>query len=225
VQRDGLPDVTLTLFIEEQRHCLAEGSVSLYARELLALLNWCQSDAIAVRNGWTPFGPSGHVRQLARQYLTVAGSCKVSVRPEGLKVAYINETSGTHINTRVFLCALRRFYDFLIERVDYKDGNPLAVTGYSAAVRELNRSRHAAFREITGRNPMPATSGVDPPKGIRLSSNFFRCAGREWLPQSVDDPLFPSAVYAAGREYGWGLREFCVARCLSRVRELARLSV
>src|ERR1041385_7303996 len=78
VRGDGLPDEPLTAFIEEQRHCLAEGSVSLYARELLVFLNWCQSDAIAVRNGWTPFGPSGHVRPLVRQYLTVAAGCNIS---------------------------------------------------------------------------------------------------------------------------------------------------
>jgi hypothetical protein len=39
VRSDGLPDEPLTAFIEQQRHCLAEGSVSLYARELLAFLN------------------------------------------------------------------------------------------------------------------------------------------------------------------------------------------
>src|ERR1044071_7969463 len=72
-------------------------------------------------------------KRLVRQYLTVAASCKVATRPDqlGLKVGYVNETSGTHINTRAFLCALRRFYDFLIERSDYTDANPLAVTGYS----------------------------------------------------------------------------------------------
>jgi hypothetical protein len=70
------------------------------------------------------------------------------------------------------------------------------------------------MREIAGRNPMPAASGVDAPNDIRLSSNYFRCAGREWLPQSIDDPSFPSTVYAAGREYVWGLREFCIMRTL-----------
>jgi integrase len=230
VRNDGLPDEPLTAFIDEQRHCLAEGSVSLYARELLAFLNWSESDPIAIRNGWTALGPSIQVRQLVRQYLTVAASCKIVVRPDqlGLKVAYVNDTAGTHINTRAFLCALRRFYDFLIERSDYNDANPLAVTGYSAAVRELHRTRHAVSREMTGRNAMPAASGVDPPTDIRLSSNFFRCAGREWLPQSVDDPLFPSTIYAAGREYGWGLREFCVVRTLfesgARISEVMGLT-
>jgi integrase len=230
VREDGLPDEPLTAFIEEQQHSLAVGSVSLYARELLAFLNWSQSDPIAMRNGWTAMGSSVQVRQLVRQYLSVAASCKITVRPDqlGLKVAYINETAGTHINTRAFLCALRRFYDFLIERSDYKDPNPLAVAGYSAAIRELHHSRHAMIREMAGRNAMPAASGVDPPTDIRLSSNFFRCAGREWLPQSVDDPLFPSVVYAAGREYGWGLQEFCIVRTLfesgARISEVTALT-
>jgi integrase len=65
---------------------------------------------------------------------------------------------------------------------------------------------------------------VDPPNDIRLSSNFFRCAGREWLPQS-----FPSAVYAAGRDYGWGLREFCIVRTLfesaARISEVMGLTL
>jgi integrase len=209
---------------------LAEGSVALYARELLAFLNWSQSDAIVIRNGWSAFGSITEVRQLVRQYLSVAASCKITLRPDqlGLKVAYVNESAGTHINTRVFLCALRRFYDFLIERSEYKDTNPLAVAGYSAAVRELHRSRHAAMRKMIGRNPMPAASGVDPPTEIRLSSNFFRCAGREWLPHSVDDPLFPEAIYAAGRGYGWGIREFCIVRTLfesgARISEVIGLT-
>lgn len=230
VRSDGLPDEPLTAFIEEQRHCLAEGSVALYARELLAFLNWSQTDPIVVRNGWTVQASSIQVRQLVRQYLTVAANCKVSVRPDqlGLKVAYVNETSGTHINAQAFLSGLRRFYDFLIDRSDYRDANPLAVAGYSSAVRDLNRARHAAVRDVTGRNQMPAASGVDPPTNIRLSSNFFRCAGREWLPLSVDDPLFPSAVYAAGSDYGWGLREFCIVRTLfesgARISEVIGLT-
>jgi integrase len=48
------------------------------------------------------------------------------------------------------------------------------------------------------------------------------------LPQSVDDPLFPSAVYAAGREYGWSLREFCIVRTLfesgARISEVIGLT-
>jgi hypothetical protein len=230
VQDNGLPDEPLTSFVEEQRQCLAEGSVVLYARELLAFLNWSQSDPIAVRNGWTSSGSNREIRQLVRQYLTVAANCKISLRPDqlGLKVAYVNQTSGTHINPQAFLCGLRRFYDFLIDRSDYKEANPLAVAGYAGVMRELHRSRHAMMREIAGRNPMPPASGIDPPHDIRLSSNFFRCAAREWLPQSIDDPLFPSAVYAAGREREWGLREFCIARTLfesgARISEVACLT-
>jgi len=62
---------------------------------------------------------------------------------------------------------------------------------------------------------MPAVSGVDePPSDIRLSNNYFRLVNTEWVPKSIDDPDFPSHVYAAGKQYGWSLREICAARTL-----------
>jgi site-specific recombinase XerD len=76
---------------------------------------------------------------------------------------------------------------------------------------------------------MPTCSGVDPPSGIRLSQNYFRCVEREWLPRTVDDPDFPNLIYAAGKSYGWKLRELCIARTLfeagARISEIAGLSV
>jgi integrase len=76
---------------------------------------------------------------------------------------------------------------------------------------------------------MPACSGVDPPSGIRLSENYFRCVEREWIPTSVDDPDFPNLIYAAGKSYGWKLRELCIARTLfeagARISEITGLSV
>ena len=76
---------------------------------------------------------------------------------------------------------------------------------------------------------MPACSGVDPPSGIRLSENYFRCVEREWQPTSVDDPDFPNLIYAAGKSYGWKLRELCIARTLfeagARISEITGLSV
>ena len=75
---------------------------------------------------------------------------------------------------------------------------------------------------------MPSLSGVDPPFGIRLSANFFRCVDREWIPRTIDDPDFPHLVYSAGKEYGWGLRELCVVRLLfesgARISEILGLT-
>ena len=75
---------------------------------------------------------------------------------------------------------------------------------------------------------MPPASGVDPPFGIRLSANFFRCVDQEWIPRTIDDPDFPHLVYGAGKEYGWGLREMCVVRMLfesgARISEILDLT-
>ena len=55
VRADGLPDEPLTAFVEEQRHCLAEGSVSLYARELLAFLKFAPDRLLALRRALVQF--------------------------------------------------------------------------------------------------------------------------------------------------------------------------
>jgi integrase len=93
---------------------------------------------------------------------------------------------------------------------------------------DLRNGYREAVRAAEGRGPMPSVSGVDPPFGIRLSANFFRCVDREWIPRTIDDPDFPHLVYNAGKEYGWGLREVCVVRMLfesgARISEILDLT-
>jgi integrase len=93
---------------------------------------------------------------------------------------------------------------------------------------DLRNGYRQAVRAAEGRDPMPSVSGVDPPFGIRLSANFFRCVDREWIPRTIDDPDFPHLVYDAGKEYGWGLRELCVVRMLfesgARISEILDLT-
>lgn len=126
----------------------------------------------------------------------------------------MSETQETRINVRILLAALRRFYDHLISSKIYEPPNPLLHAEMGRVTQELRAQYRRAVREIEGRDPMPAVSGVDPPSGIRLSANFFRCVDREWLPKTIDEPDFPHLVYKAGKEYGWGLRELCVVRIL-----------
>jgi hypothetical protein len=76
---------------------------------------------------------------------------------------------------------------------------------------------------------MPAKSGVDPPApDLRLSENYFRHINNEWVPRTVDDVDFPNLVYAAGKKYGWSLRELCVTRTLfesgARISEICSLT-
>lgn len=230
VRADGLPDVELTLFADDQMKALSPSSVPVYLREILSFINWSACDPIVTGNRWSLFGSPDEVRNVIRQYLTVAARCKVVVRPDmaGLKATYVNETSGARINVRVFLTALKRFYDHLILRHAYCHANPLIHKSSAGMLAALRNGYRRAVREMEGRGPMPVVSGVDPPSGIRLSQNFFRCVQKEWVPQTIDDPYFPGLIYQAGKNWGWGLREMCIVRTLfesgARISEIVDLT-
>ena len=210
---DGLPDITLSVFASELMKSLSPGSVPVYMREVLALFNWALGDAMVQGHQWWMLGPVVEVRNIIREYLAVAAKCKLTYRADrtGMKATYVSETQETRINVRILLAALRRFYDHLISSKTYEPPNPLLHAEMGWVTQELRAQYRRAVREIEGRDPMPAVSGVDPPSGIRLSANFFRCVDREWLPGTIDDPDFPHLIYKAGKEFGWDLRELCVA--------------
>ena len=230
VRTDGLPDVPLTLFASDLLKSLSPSSVPIYMREVLAAFEWAQSDEIVLRNHWSLFGPPAEVRNVLREYLTVAAKCKLTTRADrlGVKVTYVCQTSETGINIRILLAALRRFYDYLISSEGYVHANPLLQEQMDQIKADLRNGYRQAVRAAEGRDPMPSVSGVDPPFGIRLSANFFRCVDREWIPRTIDDPDFPHLVYDAGKEYGWGLRELCVVRMLfesgARISEILDLT-
>jgi site-specific recombinase XerD len=230
VRADGLPDVPLTLFASDLLKSLSPSSVPIYMREVLAAFEWAQSDAIVLRNHWSLFGQPAEVRNVLREYLTVAAKCKLTTRADrlGVKVTYVCQTSETGINIRILLAALRRFYDYLISSEGYAHANPLLQEQMDQIRADLRDGYRQAVRAAEGRDPMPSVSGVDPPFGIRLSANFFRCVDREWIPRTIDDPDFPHLVYNAGKEYGWGLRELCVVRMLfesgARISEILDLT-
>ena len=216
VREDGLPDVVLTLFAEDLLKSLSPSSVPIYMREVVSVFNWAGTDKIVAQNQWSLFGSPVEVRNLVHEYLTVGAKCKLRRRPDrlGVKVTYVHPSQDTQINVRIFLAALRRFYEYLIAQRRYRHPNPLVHEDMSRVAAELRQHYRRAIKEMEGREPMPAMSGVDPPSGIRLSANYFRCVEEEWLPKTIDDPDFPHLVYNAGKQNGWGLRELCVVRIL-----------
>jgi integrase len=231
VRENGLPDVALTVFANDLRRILSDGSVRGYLRESLAFVNWCASDPVTWTRQWSWDAQPPQVRQAVRQYLTVAAECRITVRPDtlGLKASYINATAGTRINVGLLLVALKKLYDVLSDRGLYAFANPMVHEAARQTMGEVRRQRREAMRAVTGRAPMPAISGVDvPPTDLRLSENYFRLVRTHWQPQSIDDPGFPRAVYAAGQAYGWSLRELCITRTLfesgARVSEVVALT-
>ena len=231
VRPDGLPDVALTLFANEQLKSLSASSVPVYVREIVGLLNWARTDQVVLKEAWSLTGSPAAVRNLIREYLCVGAKCKLTTRPDtlGLKVTYVKQTDETTINVRILLSALKRLFALLIVKGLYRFPNPLIHEEASSVRLSIRESYRASIRSMEGREPMPACSGVDPPSGIRLSESYFRHVEREWVPKSIDDPDFPNVVYAAGKAHGWNLRELCIARTLfeagARISEIIGLSV
>jgi hypothetical protein len=86
VRPDGLPDASLTLFAREQMQSLSASSVPLYLREIIAFVNWSDSDTVVRRYKWRIDGPPTDVRNILREYLTVAAKCKLTSRADGLGI-------------------------------------------------------------------------------------------------------------------------------------------
>lgn len=231
VRPDGLPDIPLTVFANDQRMSLAESSIKVYMRELFTLHKWLAGECSLTGEGETLLSSPERVRMLVLRYLAVEARCKVMNRPDqnGLKVVFIKQTDGTRINVRLLLAALKRFYDSLISSGYYLEPNPFIHEGAEALAKQVRRQYRDAVKAFVGRPPMPALSGVDPPSGIRLSANYFRLVQREWIPKTIDDPDFPVAIYQAGKQCKWSLREQCIVRTMfeagPRISEILSLTV
>jgi hypothetical protein len=185
-------------------------------REVVLFANWALGDCVVAAQGWRLYGEPREIRNLVQEYLTKVGECRVTRRPDtlGIRVAYVNAADGKRINVRLLLAALKRLYEVLADSDLYAFPNPLVHAEAKRAIAEFRRRSRMAMLASAGRPTMPDASGIDPPEDIRLSENYFRLVRRERQPRSIDDPEFPSRVYAAGEQFGWALREVCVARAL-----------
>ena len=142
VHSDGLPDVPLTLFAREQLQSLSASSVPLYLREIVAFLNWSESDPVVQQYQWRIDGSPTEVRNMLREYLTVAAKCKLTSRADGLgvKATYVVQAAGNTINIRTLLAALKRLFEMLIARGMYHHPNPLLHEEAVRFAREPSRS-------------------------------------------------------------------------------------
>ena len=197
IQANGLPEMQLTMFANEMLTMLSERSAYVYLRETVLFANWAGRDSVSDAHQWRIYGESREVRNLLHEYLTKVGECRIARRPDtlGVRASYINTTSGTRINVRLLLAALKKFYEILSDCKLYPFPNPLVHGDASRAIAEFHRGQRTAVHAVLGRFPMPSSSGVDEsPKNIRLSENYFRLVNREWQPRSINDPEFPSRI-------------------------------
>ncbi len=228
---DGMPHLPLTLFALELHKSQSAGSVPVYLRAVLHFANWLQHDPVAARSQWDLLDEPTVVRSAVRQYLHAEGNCKIVARPDnlGLKSVYISAADGKHINVRTVLAALKRFYETAIDDNFYPFSNPLVHVEALEIHQQIKKNWREQTLALEGRPRMPSASGVDAPTNqFRLSENYFKYDGDQWKPHTIDAADFPARVFKAGVDFGWKMREQCVARILfesgARISEVLSLN-
>lgn len=186
----------LTLFGKEISHRLAPKTVQTYLHALLQYFAWLDTDSWQVRAGNTWDASPKQVRHAIEDYLVQKLQCKVQPHSQGWK--YVAITAGTRSTLRVFLSALKLYYQIMIARHLYSFLNPL-IEPISATVTVLEKQQE----QKDNLPKMPEYSGVVTPQKKpthRLSDNYFKLQYDEWVPQIVDDPKLPALILEGGKQ-------------------------
>jgi integrase len=124
--------------------------------------------------------------------------CQILPQRQGWK--YIAITAGTKSILRIFLAALKLFYQVMREREMYAFANPL-VDSMSATIAAA--VAHLAREEDEQAPPrMPDQSGVEASRSRpkhRLTDSYYKLEHEEWQPQIIDDPKLPGYILKGGQ--------------------------
>ncbi len=184
----------LTIFGKEASDRLSPKTAQTYLHAVLPFFAWLDTDVWQLRAGNRWNAPSRQVRQAIEDYLVSKLQCKVQPHHQGWQFVAI--TSGTRSTLRVFLSALKLFYQCMVARGFYPFLNPLVepISAMAATV-------EARLEHEDGYPKMPDQSGVVTPQKKpthRLSDNYFKLQHDEWLPQILDDPKLPALILEGG---------------------------
>ena len=222
----GEPHYALTEFAFQMEQILTEGAARTYVRALLPYFTYlCSDERLCVgetdgKSAWEC--EPAVVRESVRGYLVERLRCQAR-RYQGYEL--IRGREGRTSTVRVFLAALKHFYQLACRVGWYGYANPLTET-VSAVLQEVEM----AERRAAGMRPrMPALSGVEMPRSRRCSENYFRLQEEEWIPAPIDDPDLPARLMQGMRAARWGLRDQIVVRIAyesgARIREVLCLTV
>src|SRR6266852_916676 len=224
---DGQIDLPLSVFAGEARRRKAPGTVRAYLYAVLPFFTWLADDhgQRELDSRWD--ASPKIVRQAVENYLIERLGCQVDEHRLGFRLVSRSATSPRTIH--VFLSGLKLFYRIMRIQGMYAAAHPL-VDALAATIGDvldrLTQDDHLPL-------PMPLVSGVQAPPPAptqRLSENYFRLRGGDWVPHVIDDPSFPRRVIAGGRALpSWSVRDECVVRLLfesgARVSEVVGLSI
>jgi integrase len=189
----------LTRFAKEACSRLDPKTVQIYLYSLCPYFTWLDTDVWQVRMGQTWHAPPEQVRRSIDDYLVQKLQCQIFPQHQGWK--YVAMTVGTKSTLRIFLAALKLYYQLMRGQKLYSFANPLVdsmrVT-IAAALAHLERE------EEEQKPPrMPDQSGVEAPRRRpkhRLTDSYYKLARDEWHPQIIDDPQLPGDILAGGRK-------------------------
>lgn len=124
--------------------------------------------------------PADQIRNQIRDYLREKLSCGVRPHRHGNFIVTVPKVI-TQSSVRLYLVALRRFYECAILKGWYADINPL-LWSHRLAWRD---------REFTPRIPPQSGMSLPERKPGRMPETYFCLATGDWKPQIIDDPLLP----------------------------------
>jgi integrase len=189
----------LTTFGKEACGRLDVKTVQTYLYSILPYFTWLDTDVWQIRTGQRWDVSPQQVRRSIDDYLVQKLQCQILPQRQGWK--YIAITAGTKSTLRIFLAALKLFYQVMRERELYAFANPL-VDSMSATIAAA--VAHVAREEDEPAPPrMPDQSGVEAPRNRpkhRLTDSYYKLEHEEWRPQIIDDPQLPGYILKAGRK-------------------------
>ena len=188
----------LTLFGKEASARVSPKTVQTYLYTLTSFFTYLDTDVWQQRAGNTWDAPPLQVRRAVEEYLVQKLQCKVHPHRHGWK--YIALTAGTWSSLRIFLAALKLFYQVMCQRGNYAYPNPL-MDSMSAAIAAVESHLDVSESELAF-PCMPQESGVVAPQkrpAHRLSDNYYKLEHEEWIPQIIADPTFPGLILQGGK--------------------------
>jgi integrase len=215
----------LTVFAKTISHQVSESTVRVYLYALLPFFTFLDIDPWQIRSMRRWDQAPEQIRVAINDYLIQHFHCRIRDHHRGFQlIARTKNTQQTGNTIRLFLSALKLFYQVMLRTGYYRFSNPLIEDSLAAIKVAPSVEEQTAFPR------MPAISGVEEPiHKRRLSNNYFKQEGEEWTPKIIDDPTLPQQILSAGRKIGWKLRELCVGHILfesgGRISEIVGLTI
>lgn len=190
----------LTQFAKEACTRLDPKTIQTYLYPLCSYFTWLDTNVWQVRQEQTWDTSPEVVRHSVDDYLVQKLQCQLILQQQGWK--YVALTAGTKSTLRIFLAALKLFYQIMREQKLYLFANPLVdsmSTTIAAAISHMEREDGEQKKPPR----MPAKSGVEAPQKKperRLTDLYYKLEHDEWHPQIIDDPKLPGDILAGGQQ-------------------------